>query len=237
MKQRRNMSFSLRKIDSAGASFGAKLKALRRDRGFNYDQAAQATRLGRGVIEAFEHDEFCLLPDSVYARRFLKTYVRFLGGDEAYFLDCFDHARGTCDFVDPLLLPRKKVRRAWFLVTPRIFRFVGLGCVALAILGYLGFEVKSIVTPPGIELATPNDGYATDKATIQVQGRVFEEVEVYVDGKQILLNQDGTFLAQVDLERGMNLISIEAKKRYSRSSTLYRRVIFEKSDNLSTTLH
>ncbi|MEK7666029.1 MAG: helix-turn-helix domain-containing protein [Patescibacteria group bacterium] len=228
------MGFTLRKIDQAGASFGAKLKALRRDRGLNYDQVAEATRLPRRVIEAFELDEFCSLPDSVYARHFLKTYVRFLGGDEAYFLDCFDHARGTCDFVDPLLLPRKKVRRAWFLVTPRIFRYVALGAIGFFILGYLGFEVQSIITPPTIELVTPNDGYATDKATIEVAGRVFEEVEVYIDGEQILLNQDGTFLAEVDLERGLNLIMVEAKKRYSRSSTLFRRVIFEKSDALST---
>lgn len=231
------MGFTLRKIDGADASFGAKLKALRRDRGLNYDQAAEATRLPRRVLEAFEGDNFCLLPDSVYARRFLKTYVRFLGGDEAYFLDCFDHARGTCDFVDPLLLPRKKVRLVWFLVTPRIFRYAALGCVALLIFAYLGFEVKSIVTPPTIELVSPLDGSATDRATIEVAGRVFEEVEVLVDGEQILLNQDGTFVAEIDLERGLNLITIEAKKRYSRSSTVFRRVIFEKSETVSTTLH
>ena len=235
MRRKSSMAFSLRKIEQAGVSFGAKLRALRRDRGLNYDQAAEATRLPRRIIEAFEHDAFSALPESVYARNFLKTYVRFLGGDEAYFLDCFDEARGTCDFVDPLLLPRRKVRRAWFLVTPRIFRYVGLGAVGFLILGYLGFEVKRIVTPPAIEIAVPYDGLATDEGMVEVAGRVFEEAEVYIDGEQILLNQDGTFVAQVDLERGLNLITVEAKKRYSRTSRVDRRVVFEeKTDDLST---
>lgn len=229
------MPFTLRKIEQTGVSFGAKLRALRRDRGLNYDQVAEATRLPRRIIEAFERDDFSALPESVYTRNFLKTYVRFLAGDEAYFLDCFDQARGTCDFIDPLLLPRRKVRRAWFLVTPRIFRYVGLGVIALFIFGYLGFEVKRIVTPPAIEIAMPYDGLATDDATVKVTGRVFEEAEVTIDGEQILLNQDGTFVAEVDLERGLNLITVEAKKRYSKTSRIDRRVVFEeKSDDLST---
>ena len=70
---------------------------------------------------------------------------------------------------------------------------------------------------------------------VEVAGRVFEEAEVYIDGEQILLNQDGTFVAQVDLERGLNLITVEAKKRYSRTSRVDRRVVFEeKTDDLST---
>lgn len=225
----------LRKIEQTGVSFGAKLRALRRDRGLNYDQTAEATRLPRRIIEAFERDDFSALPESVYARHFLKTYVRFLAGDEAYFLDCFDQARGTCDFVDPLLLPRRMVRRAWFLVTPRIFRYVGFSAVALLIFGYLGFEVKRIVTPPSVEITMPYDGLATDDATVKVAGRVFEEAEVTIDGEQILLNQDGTFVAEVDLERGLNLITVEAKKRYSKTSRIDRRVVFEeKFDDLST---
>lgn len=228
------MTFFLRKVEQTGIGLGAKLKALRRDRGFNYEQAAQATRIPKAIIKALERNDFNALPASIYARRFLRTYVRFLGGDEEYFLECFNAERGTCDLIDPLLLPRRRARRALFLVTPRIFKAVSISASILIIFGYLGWEFYRIITPPTIEINSPLDGLATDRATIEVAGRVFEEAEVTVNGTPILLDRDGSFSVLVDLEFGLNLISIEAKKRYSQSSRVDRRVVFERLvDDLS----
>lgn len=220
----------VRKIDHAKATFGQKLKALRHDRGLNVEQVAEATRIHPRIILALEADDFGHLPEPIYTRNFLRNYVRYLGGDENYFLQCFEDARGTCDLVDPMLLPREKVRRARFLVTPRIFKFAALGVVGCLILGYLGFEVRRILIPPMIEIVSPTDGLTTDSAMVTVKGKVFEQAEVLVNGEKILLNKDGTFSADVDLDRGLNLITVEAKKRYSQKSSVFRRVVLEEGE-------
>ncbi len=229
------MGFMVRKVKHASASLGQKLKALRHDRGLNVEQLASATHIHPRIILAFEADDFARLPEPIYSRSFLKTYVRYLGGDEKYFSQCFEDARGTCDLVDPMLLPRQKVRRARFLVTPRIFRSVAVGVVACLILTYLGFEVRRIVIPPTIEILGPVDGETTDSAIVTVTGKVFEQAEVMVNGEKILTDKNGTFVADVDLDRGLNLITVEAKKRYSQKSTVYRRVVLEDADNVALT--
>ncbi len=225
------MGFMVRKIDQAGGSFGQKLKALRHDRGLNVELVAEATHIHPRIIKALEADNFSHLPEPIYTRNFLRNYVRYLGGDEKYFVECFDDARGTCDLVDPMLLPREKVRRARFLVTPRIFRFAALGVIGCLILGYLGFQVRRILIAPQIEISTPTDGLTTNSAMVTVKGKVFEQAEVMVNGQKILLSKDGTFSTDVDLDRGLNLITVEAKKRYSQTSTAFRRVVL---DNVGT---
>lgn len=227
------MSFAVRKIEQTGASLGQKLKALRHDRGFNVSQVAASTRIHPKIIAALEADRFDKLPEPIYTRNFLRNYVRELGGDEHYFLQCFEDACGTCDLIDPMLLPREKVRRARFLVTPRIFRnvlLVGLACLVLA---YLGFEVRRILIPPTIEITSPTDGQTTGSPLVTVHGRVFEQAEVTVNGETILINKDGSFEAEVDLDRGLNMIVVQAKKRYSKTSTVFRRVVL---DNQTTVI-
>jgi len=103
------------------------------------------------------------------------------------------------------------------------------------ILVYLGFEVREILVPPQIEILNPGDGFSTDQAIVSITGRVFERADVLINGEKVLLDKNGTFIADIDLEQGMNLITIEAKKRYSKISTVHRRIILENeiSDKLT----
>jgi cytoskeletal protein RodZ len=227
------MAFTIRRIEQSGTTLGEKLRALRHDRTYNIEQVATATHLHPSIIEALESNDYCQLPQGIYSRQFLRTYIRFLGGDEQYFLECFEAERGSCDFVDPMLVPRQKVRRARFIVTPRILKFLSLSAAMALVLVYLGFQVHAIITPPTIEIISPTDGLSTDSAIVSVRGRVFEESQVSVNGESILLNKDGTFMAEVDLRRGLNLITVEAKKRYSNTSTEYLRVVLDEGSSVS----
>lgn len=226
------MSFIVKPLDSH-ESIGAKLKAMRRRLAISMDTAAESTRIQKKYLVALEADDYHNLPAPIYTRNFLRTYVKMLGGDTAYFLKRFDEERATCDvLVDPMRLPRQKVGWLKFLVAHRIFKSVTVAIVCLGIMMYLGWQIQSLLAAPEITVFEPIDGLATNQARIQVTGQAEEQVELFINSTQVLPDKSGFFSTTVDLERGLNVITIEATKRYSREAVYHRTVVFE--DNLST---
>lgn len=226
------MAFVIRQFDYA-QSLGAKLKAVRAFSGWTLSELSAKTKIRKAFLKAFESGDYARLPDPVYARNFLKMYVRALGGDVAYFLEQFESECGTCDFTKNARLPRARARAWQFLVASRFVKVFVLALVGLGIVGYLGFQVRAIVSPPELLVYEPGDGILTDQALITVTGQAQEGASVQVNGVDVLLSKDGTFQTDVALERGLNVIAIESQKRYSRMNTQYRRVVLQQDRTLS----
>ncbi len=221
------MSFLIRQLEDP-ETIGAKLKQMRRRLAIPIEEAAHRTRIQKRYLKALEADAFCNLPEPIYTRNFLRTYVKMLGGDVNYFLKRYDEECGTCDvLVDPLRLPRKKVAWFKFLVAHRILKTLIIAVLGLGITGYIGWQIQSVLKPPVITVYEPMDGIATDKARVNVTGKTNEQVELFVNGSQVLPDASGYFSTVVDLERGLNIITIEGSKRYSRKAIFYRTVVFE----------
>ncbi len=220
------MAFVIRDLKPA-ETMGEMLRNMRRNLNRTLDEMAVATKVQRRYLEAFEKNAFAELPESIYARNFLRAYVRALRGDVHYFLSRFEAERGTCDFTDPMRLPLKKPHPLKFFVAHRLFR-VGLGVLCLfALFGYIGYQVQGLWKPPTIVVYEPADGTSTDNASVTVSGKAEDEAEIFVNGTKVLPDSDGSFSTQIVLERGLNIISVEGKTRHSRSATVYRRVVLE----------
>lgn len=226
------MAFVIRKFDYS-ESLGKKLKAIRAAAGWTLSEMAAKTKIRKSFLQAFESGDFAKLPDPVYARNYLKVYVRTLGGDVDYFLQQFEMECGTCDFTKNARLPRRRARALQFLVASRFVKVCSLGLVGIAIVAYLGLQVRAIVSPPELIVFAPQDGIQTGEAIITVAGQAQEGARVKVNGVDVLLSQDGTFEITVALERGLNVIAIESQKRYSKSATEYRRVVLGENREIS----
>lgn len=222
------MAFVIRNLKPA-ETMGEMLHNMRRDLNRTLDEMAAATKVQRRYLVAFEKDDYAALPEPIYSRHFLRAYARALRGDVNYFLSRFDAERGTCDFTDPMRLPRRKPHPLQFFVAHRLFR-IGLGALCLlALTGYIGFQIQGLLKPPTIVVYEPADGTSTNDASVTVSGKTEDEAEITVNGTSVLPNADGTFSTQIVLERGLNVISIEGKTRHSRSATVYRRVVLEQA--------
>lgn len=226
------MSFTIKQFNR-DERLGEKLKALRKEACLTLLEMEHYTKIGRSTLALLEAGEFARLPDPIYTRNFIKIYIRTLGADEAYYLNLYEQERGTCDFITQARLPRQRARALKFLVASRFIKFGGFSLIAGAVVFYLGLQVRSIVSPPALSIVQPTDGMITYDATIPVTGEVQDDASVQVNGSQVLLNKDGTFVTEVALQRGLNLITIESAKRYSRTSVEYRRVILEQERTLS----
>ena len=69
----------------------------------------------------------------------------------------------------------------------------------------------------------------TEQAILTVNGKVDKGVIIKVNNEEVLLGQDGAFETEVALEKGLNVITVEGQKRYSRTTKTYRRVVLEQA--------
>lgn len=218
------MTFVIRKLQEE-QTLGEQLRALRLLANVTLNEMAERTKIQRSYLQAFEESAFHRLPEPLYVRNFLKTYVRALGGDETYFLERFESERGTCDFMEGARLPRRRARAMQFLVASRFVKFSVLGIFSLALVSYLGLQLRAITAPPHISVIEPADGFTTEDASVNVAGTVQGATRILVNGEEVLLDKEGNFEVDVALERGLNVITVEGAKRYSRPATVYRRVM------------
>ena len=226
------MTFVIRKFDYT-ESLGEKLKAMRHCANKTLSEMAEKTKIQKNILQAFEQGNYAKLPDPVYARNFLKLYVQALGGEAHYFLKQFESECGTCNLIAQKNLPIRRTHFSQLFVPTRFFKIIGVLSVVLLIIGYLGFQIRSIVSAPTLIVFEPSDGLLTKEAFMSVAGQAQAGTQVTVNGITVLLSQDGTFETDVALERGLNIISIQSTKRYSQPAVEYRRVVLQQEHTVS----
>jgi transcriptional regulator with XRE-family HTH domain len=222
------MAFVIRKFQD-NKTVGDKLREMRKLENFTLAELAEKTKIHKKYLQAFEENDYQTLPEPIYTRNFLKTYVRALGGDVDYILQQYEEECSTCDYLKHARLPRKKTKPIQFLIANKYLRFAILGVFALLIVSYLGVQVHHIITPPDILVLSPPDGMVTEQAILTVNGKVDDGVIIKVNNEEVLLSKDGTFETEIALEKGLNVITVEGQKRYSRTTKTYRRVVLEQA--------
>ncbi|MFH1631962.1 MAG: helix-turn-helix domain-containing protein [bacterium] len=230
------MVFVRRKLDRIPQTLGEKLRALRRGQAVSMDMMVRRTHVQRRYLEALERGRYSQLPEPLYTRNFIRAYARVLSADEHYFLELYDEECGRCDLVEPMRLPRQRASKWRFFVWNKFVKLGLTTMVAALVVGYLGWQVQSIVAPPKVVLFSPLDSSIAHSAMLGVEGMVEGEATVYVNGEQVVVNDDSTFLTEVDLEKGLNVIVVEAERRYSRRAIVERRVVFNPDDNPQVSL-
>lgn len=228
------MAFVIRQFHN-DQTLGEKLHTLRKAARLTLSELSAMTKIQKTYLKAFEENAYHKLPDPIYARNYLKTLAKTLGGEEAYYLDQFEQERGTCDVVNKHQVPRQRTRATSLFVTSRFAHL----CLFLLLIGclvtYIGVEVKTIITPPHLSISSPADGFLTPEATVIVKGKTDKGASIKINGQIVLLAQDGSFEKEIALERGVNVLQIEGAKRYSHLATIYRRIIFDNGKSIGLT--
>ncbi len=228
------MVFVMRKLHEGPQTLGEKLRELRRSKAVSLPMLEDATRVQRRYLEALERGRYDELPEPLYTRNYLRSYTRALGADENYFIELYEDEVGQVDFLAPHRLPRERVRRSRFLVFSKFIAAGTLLVMVLGVIGYFIWQTSSLLRPPTIVITNPEDGLTVDSALLPLEGYVKDkDVAVLVNGKTTVISADQKFLTEVDLHRGLNLITIEAKRRYSKKAVIERRVFFSPEETVS----
>ena len=232
------MTFVMRKLDQLPQTLGEKLRALRRGQAGSLAMLEETTHIQRKYLEALERGYYDDLPEPLYTRNFIKAYARALGADETYFIELYEEESGRTDLLSPHRLPRERVRKNRFFVLSRLMTTMSIVCVAVGVLGYLGWQIRGLLEPPMVVLDTPSDGMYANSAMLDVEGLVLEDdVTLRINGEEVVISDDNRFQTMVDLSRGLNVITVEAERRYSRTAVIYRRVVFDAEETTPISLN
>lgn len=192
------------------------------------DMLVEATCIQRRYLEALEWGRYHELPDPLYARNFIRAYARYLGADEAYFLELFAQEVARSDLLAPHRLPRTRARRLLFLSFPQIFAGFVIACVFFLGVFWLSSRIYVVFRPPEIVISSPELESVTTVPYVLVSGVAQDtDISVRIEGQSVPLSPKGEFSLEVPLQIGPNILHISARSRYSADHEEERIVVYQ----------
>ena len=216
--------------DSAG-SFGTFFRALRESAEFSIDQLSELTKVSKQYLEYLESEEFGKLPPPVYIRGFIVRCGKFLGEDNTPSLLRLYAARANQDLESLITAIRpQKARTAVFLLAPQYIAFVFGAFFFLSVSSFLVARFTPFLFQPDVEISSLSaENTVVNFSILKVEGRARFSSVLTLNGEMLYIGEKGIFLKEVELNEGVNSISIEAKSIFGRKIEVVRRVVYIKN--------
>lgn len=97
----------------------------------------------------------------------------------------------------------------------------------ILLFGYGIFEIWNYATGPKITVTNPQNGQAVSESLIIVSGQVKNIKEITLNGRVILVTEDGEFKEQILLSYGYNVLKLEARDKFGKKTEEILQVIYK----------
>jgi cytoskeletal protein RodZ len=206
-----------------------KIKQTRLDMGLELANISKKINIPLKYLELLEAGEYQSLPGDIYARAWLKKYAKVLALDTDGLLVDFQIEKNINKKIEEIgKTEKKRFNLTW--LRPYLLRWLMIVLVAGALLSYLVWEIFNIVQAPKLVLLEPSNNHKTIDASIDISGQTEPEVQLNINGEQVLLDNQGYFKKNINLARGLNNLEISAKKKHSRTRYLQVVILRENLD-------
>ena len=95
-----------------------------------------------------------------------------------------------------------------------------IGLVIAILLGYLVWEINSIVAAPQVNIIQPDNNFRTIESSVLIIGQTEPEVQLTINSDRIVLDEEGNWQQNINLVSGLNNLEISAKKKHSKTKTI-----------------
>jgi len=210
------MVFKTKEIETR--TLGEKLKNARGSMKIALWQASRKTKIPVNYLKYLESGKYDELPADVYIAAYLKKYAKVLKLDTDEVLKQFKAEKGIT--AKPSHSSKKPL-----LVTPKRLSLVLAIMVIGLIFGYFWHQISYLINPPSIKIAQPIPDFATQDRSVEISGQTESDVYLKVNRKEIYVDSKGNFSSIISLESGLNILRIEARDRFGKTTTVIRRVM------------
>jgi hypothetical protein len=207
------------------------LRQAREDAGFDVSEIAAKSKIPERYLRLFE-DRISLAeaPEDAYTKIYLKAYGKFLGFESSSLVEMYRREKtrtpkSMTKVETTRRHPLTTISSSELAVAPRVVQNALLGALGVGLLGYLAYGIITAIAPPQITLLAPYEGMVTTDRRITIEGRTETEVALMINGKPVNPDQSGKFTDTIDLQEGVNTISVSGTKKHSKAMIIARRVI------------
>ncbi|OIO07186.1 hypothetical protein COX68_02580 [Candidatus Falkowbacteria bacterium CG_4_10_14_0_2_um_filter_41_15] len=220
-------AFIARQVLSEYKSIGDQLRFTRLQKGFSLEEVSGRLKVRLEYLRALEDEDYVLLPGGIYGKIFLKKYVNFLGLDYKNIVKNFVKERKIYLSEADDVFSKKVIKRHKLIIFPKVFRNILIILAIITCVLYLGIYLKKITAAPKLAIIEPTSNQVQKELSINVQGETEPESEVAINGQSVLIDKRGMFWQTIVLKKGVNIIVVKAKKKYSREQTVTRQILVE----------
>ena len=209
---------------STSLKLGELFRRRRQELDVALESVERNTHIRIKYLELIEQGNYTDLEDNVYSRGYVKNYAEFLGFDTKEILRLYTQERH--DYSLSQGSSRAKVKKSslkpidsqTFTVTPKTFLVALAGLFLIIMVGYVGFQLSKLSTPPAINLSNQEKSTVTTSYVI-VSGEVDSGSDVFINDSPILTSPDGSFSDKVLLADGTNQIKITARNKFGKEAS------------------
>lgn len=212
---------------------GEKLKNKRLGKGLNLESVSDELQITEIYLQAIENGNFDELPGEIYIKKFLQAYCDFLRLDfekifAEYEKENSVHQMFKKASIEAFSKEAKKRAKHWYsFITFNLLKNFTLVLFIIASLVFFGLKINNIVAPPKLIIFQPSDNIIIKDNYIDIIGQTDIGVILNINGQDVMLNPDGGFNDKLNLQFGLNIIKISAKKKYSKELVIYREIMVE----------
>lgn len=215
--------FCIKKLE-APESVGSRLKHKREQLGEQPNAVAIRINVAEKYLIALENDDYKELPNTkAHRRAYLKKYALAIGLSPSTLWRQFVHENGLGDVQSGH--PAQALKNIRFDSLASLIRNISIAAIVIIFAGYLIWQIRGILTPPRLIVYTPMDGAIANHLNTTVQGVTDKECQLSVNGKNIMIDEQGKFSTEIGLAPGVNVIKISAIKKHGKTTTIIRSVI------------
>lgn len=102
--------------------------------------------------------------------------------------------------------------------TAKTARIVVLSVLGAIILLYSAFQSYKIIEGPIIDIYTPQNGATYNQTLIEITGRAKNVAYINLNDRQMFTDKDGYFSEKFLLSPGYNIIKLDAKDKFGKST-------------------
>ncbi len=99
--------------------------------------------------------------------------------------------------------------------------------LVLTILLYTLYQSRKVIEGPAITISSPADGATIATSTISIVGQVFNSSDISINGDPIVIDESGNFKEERILLPGLNIITIQAKNQFKRSTEKILQIVYK----------
>lgn len=209
------------------------LKQARLSQDVSLAELSKRTKISKEYLLALEECRFEDLDCAhIYQKNFIKKYVRALGMNPKPYVQQFADEELTYT-KEGDRHPATACEKQYFSNIPQLLRIIMVSSVVLVVSLWLGAQIKNTLELPELVLISPDEGYVTYDHDVTIRGYTDPEVGVYINGENIVSDEYGNFAETINLNPGINAITVQAHKKHGKINEETRHVIVKEGRSVS----